>query len=90
MCSSDLLGDYLVSELKKSGFEIISPLARKYRSGITVIKIKNPLEMENILLKKNIIVTARGDGLRVAVHIYNNKKDIDKFVFELKKSVSSV
>ncbi|HDL63801.1 MAG TPA: aminotransferase class V-fold PLP-dependent enzyme [Proteobacteria bacterium] len=84
------LGDYLVSELKKSGFEIISPLARKYRSGITVIKIKNPLEMENILLKNNIIVTARGDGLRVAVHIYNNKKDIDKFVFELKKSVSSV
>ena len=81
------LGDYLVEKLKESGFEIISPLAERYRSGITVIKINNSEEMVNKLSEKNIIVTARGDGLRVSVHIYNNKRDIDKFVFELKKNI---
>ncbi len=83
------LGDYLVGKLKESGFEIISPLAKRYRSGITVIKIQNPEEAVNKLAKKNIIVTPRGEGLRAAVHIYNNKKDIDKFIFELSKQLAS-
>jgi len=81
------LGDYLARRLKEAGLEIISPLDKKYRSGITLIKIMNPELVVKKLYKKNIIVSARGGGLRVSVHIYNNKRDIDRFVSELQKII---
>jgi len=80
------LGDYVVKRMKDAGLEIISPLDKKYRSGITIIKIENPELVVKKLYKKNIIVSARGGGLRVSVHIYNNKKDVDTFVSELMKT----
>jgi len=73
------LGDYLTEGIKRLGLEIISPLDRKYRSGITIIKMEDPGVIVKALYKKNIIVSARGGGLRVSVHIYNNQKEIDIF-----------
>jgi selenocysteine lyase/cysteine desulfurase len=34
--------------------------------------------------KKKIIVSARGNGIRVSPHFYNNEDDIDKLVSALK------
>lgn len=39
------LDDYLAEKLKAMNLEVISPLAKKYRSGITIIKIKNAKEI---------------------------------------------
>ncbi|MBW3004765.1 aminotransferase class V-fold PLP-dependent enzyme [Candidatus Woesearchaeota archaeon] len=83
------LNDYLVKKLKELNIEIVSPLAKKYRSGITIVKLKNAKELVPKLFKKNIVVSARKKGLRVSMHIYNNKKDIDHFVSELKKILGS-
>ncbi|MBO8182337.1 MAG: aminotransferase class V-fold PLP-dependent enzyme [Archaeoglobus sp.] len=97
------LGDYLVEkleeleelkELRELGgsegtvkLEIVSPLEKKHRSGITVIKWKNAEEAVQKLYKENVIVSARGEGLRVSVHVYNNEEDVDKFVKELQRLV---
>jgi selenocysteine lyase/cysteine desulfurase len=35
------------------------------------------------LFKKNIIVSARGAGLRVSASIFNNEEDVEIFVKEL-------
>jgi selenocysteine lyase/cysteine desulfurase len=35
--------------------------------------------------KKKIIVSARGNGIRVSPHFYNNEEDIDKLVTALKR-----
>ena len=78
------LDDYLVKRLTELNLEIITPLDRKHRSGITVIKVKNPKAVAKKLLKKKVIVSARKDGLRISVHIYNNEKDINRFIKELK------
>lgn len=77
----------LVKKLKQLNLEILSPLDKKYRSGITIVKIKKAKEIVQKLYKKNIIVSAAGDGLRISMHIYNNKKDINRFASELQKLV---
>ena len=79
------LADYLADKLKENNFEIVSPLERKYRSGITIVKMENATKIVEKLKKKGIMVSARGEGLRVSVHFYNNEKDIDTFIEELKK-----
>ena len=33
--------------------------------------------------KKGIMVSARGDGIRVSPHFYNNEQDIDKLILNL-------
>jgi selenocysteine lyase/cysteine desulfurase len=85
------LGDYLVKKLEELDSElsqqIVSPLDRKYRSGITVIGLKNAETIVQELHKKNIVVSARGRGLRVSVHVYNNEEDVDKLMSELGKLV---
>ncbi len=83
------LGDYLVERLEELKLVIVSPLDRKYRSGITVLKMKTE-DADRVvqqLYGRNIIVSARGEGLRISVHIYNNEEDVDKLVSELRKLV---
>jgi len=64
--------------------QILSPIEeRKYRSGIVLFKItkKKPVGVVQELEKKNkIIVSARGKGIRVSTHFYNNEEDIDKLI----------
>jgi hypothetical protein len=35
------------------------------------------------LFKKNIIVSARGAGMRISASIFNNEQDVDSFIKEL-------
>jgi selenocysteine lyase/cysteine desulfurase len=36
-------------------------------------------------MRERIIVSARGKGIRVSPHFYNNEEDIDKLVTALKR-----
>ncbi|HMH09400.1 MAG TPA: aminotransferase class V-fold PLP-dependent enzyme, partial [Candidatus Nitrosopolaris rasttigaisensis] len=71
------LTDYLIDNLQKMKLEILSPIEeRKYRSGIILFKArnKNPIDTVIELEKKSkIIVSARGNGIRVSTHFYNNE-----------------
>ena len=79
------LTDYLVEKLREFKVEIISPLEEeKGRSGIIVFKERNAQEIVRKLERRRIMVSARGDGIRVSPHFYNNENDIDMLVSELK------
>jgi selenocysteine lyase/cysteine desulfurase len=81
------LTDYLIDKLVNIDIEILSPVAeKKYRSGIIVFKPKkeNPSQIVMKLQKSNrIIVSARGKGIRVSPHFYNNEEDIDNLISAL-------
>lgn len=81
------LNNYLEIQLKQINLQVVSPLDKKHRSGISIVKINNPAKIAKLLHKKNIIVSAKKSGLRVSLHVYNNKEDINKFVLELSKLV---
>ena len=68
--------------------QILSPIEeKKYRSGIILFKArkKKPVEIVTELGKRsNIIVSARGNGIRVSTHFYNNEQDVDRLIIGLK------
>ncbi|HET7344274.1 MAG TPA: aminotransferase class V-fold PLP-dependent enzyme, partial [Nitrososphaeraceae archaeon] len=80
--------DYLIDKLQNLNLEILSPIEEKrYRSGIIVFKPKGRKPVDVVMeleKKKKIIVSARGNGIRISPHFYNNEDDIDKLVTALK------
>jgi cysteine desulfurase / selenocysteine lyase len=71
------LTSYLVEKLQELDLDIISPLEEeKMRSGIIVFKMPDALEIVRKLEEKRIIVSARGGGIRVSPHFYNNEEDV--------------
>jgi selenocysteine lyase/cysteine desulfurase len=79
------LTSYLVEKLHDLNLDIISPLEEeKSRSGIIVFKIPDALEIVRKLEEKRIFVSARGGGIRVSPHFYNNEEDIDILIRALR------
>ena len=74
------LTNYLHEQLEKNGIRIVSATGAEFRSGITIIDLKNKEEVAALLGKKNILLSVRNRGLRVSLHFYNNFEDIDRFV----------
>ena len=77
------LTDYLIEKLGELGFEIVSPREKINRSGIVVFKTNHPRQVWKKCLGRNIFVSARGEGIRVAPHFYNTNEEINRFVSNL-------
>lgn len=78
------LNRLLEEKLLEIGVKVISQKENKNRSGIIIAKIKNPKIVVEELMKKNIIVSARGEGIRISASIFNNEDDIFTAIAELK------
>jgi len=77
------LNHLLERKIRTLGIEVIVQKEDKNRSGILIAKIPNPKIVVDELLKKNIIVSARGEGLRVSASIFNNEEDVAAFTQHL-------
>ena len=77
------LVEHLHGALDRHRFPIASPRPLQYRAGITIVPFENAAEAAARLAAAGIIVAARGAGLRVAPHIYNDEADVDRFVAAL-------
>jgi selenocysteine lyase/cysteine desulfurase len=78
------LTQYLIERLAELKIQILSPLANLHRSAIIVFKSRSPEYLVKYLGKRQIIVSARGGGIRVSPHFYNNEGDIDRLILALK------
>ena len=77
------LTDYLCELLREKNYEIISSREPNEKSQIVCIKPKAPQsssELAAFLEKNQIIVSPRGEGLRISPHIFNNRADIKKLI----------
>jgi len=78
------LADRLERGLLEKGMEILSPRREGEKSGI--ISFRHPVGGRDYeaytedLQKRKIVVSARGGGVRVSPHFYNNEDDIDAFL----------
>jgi selenocysteine lyase/cysteine desulfurase len=80
------LTDNLCDRLRSKDYELISSRAPDERSQIVCIKHRGGLtsgEIAKRLEAENIIVSPRGDRLRIAPHFFNNETDIDRLVANL-------
>ena len=83
-----LLTDYLHQCLDQAGVPIRSPRAKEHRSAITMVAVADPPLVARRLKERNVFVSARGKGLRVSTHFYNNHEDVDRFVAELQPIIA--
>jgi len=79
------LTGYAITKLKKLNATILTPIEQESeRSGILIVKVKEPETVKLQLREKGIILSKRGDGLRISCHIFNNFEDIDLCIEALK------
>lgn len=72
------------SALKKAGVELAFDFEPSESSGILILKTKYPAsELEASLAAKNIFVSARPTGLRIALHWFNDEEDIRRLISAL-------
>ena len=80
------LTDFLCELLAGKDYEIISSREKGEKSQIVSIKHRNGLASSEIakkLERENIVVSPRGDRLRISPQFYNNREDIEKLVEHL-------
>lgn len=72
----------LRERLAAKGFVPNAPLG----SGICVFPIEGaPLEVARALYARGVMVSARGVGLRVATHAFNDESDVDKLLWAMEQ-----
>jgi selenocysteine lyase/cysteine desulfurase len=82
----DELTDYLCELLAGKKYEVISSRALGEKSAIVCIRHLDGLtsnEIASRLQSEDIIISPRGDRLRIAPHFYNNREDIEKLAAAL-------
>jgi cysteine desulfurase/selenocysteine lyase len=82
----DELTDYLCELLAGKNYEIVSSRAPNEKSAIVCIRHRNgltPNEIAKTLEEEMIVVSPRGDRVRISPHFYNNREDIERLVTTL-------
>jgi selenocysteine lyase/cysteine desulfurase len=80
---------YLSRQLEQwlinDNFPVIPVLKETCRSGIVMMKTAGASLLVMELAKRNILLSARGEGLRISVHIFNNEEDLEKLMNALRE-----
>ena len=79
------LNKLLQQKAEALGFSVIAPQSDENRSGILIIRTNNAKRIKEELAAKNIIISVRGEGIRVSVSYFNNEDDIEVFIREAEK-----
>ncbi|MCS6873396.1 MAG: aminotransferase class V-fold PLP-dependent enzyme [Acidobacteriota bacterium] len=80
------LTDFLCEKAKEKGYKVYSSRRKGEKSQIVAICPKNGSSAQEItksLEKKNIIISARNNLLRISPHFFNNEDDIEILVDHL-------
>lgn len=77
------LSQYTIKLSKEYNLEIITP--ENKRAGIVVIKLNKAREVVQELANDNIIVSPRGEGIRISTHFYNTEDEIQKTIEKIAK-----
>lgn len=80
-------GDYLEAGLNELGAEFVVPRTNQEKTGILTFKLPSISDYEKLvqqLNEKNIFVNTRRAALRVSVHHYNNKREMDLLLQHLR------
>jgi len=81
------LSAFTIEKANEYGLTIVSPQTLENKGITTSIYVENASFIEQEMRKKDIIVSARHDVIRIAPHIYNTKDDIVHALDTLKKLI---
>ncbi len=70
------LASTLISESVERGFEVLTPPEPELRGPLVVLGAHDAPKLVEILAQEGIVVSSRGDGLRISFHYYNIPEDV--------------
>lgn len=73
----DRLVERFARGARERGFDVATPDAAAARGPLVVVRTTDAAAMVGRLEARGIIASARGTGLRVSFHAYNNDEDVD-------------
>jgi selenocysteine lyase/cysteine desulfurase len=76
-CIRDLVQRF-ADGARAQGWEVVTPADAARRGPLVVLRAANVPEIVKRLQNRGIVVSARGTGLRVSFHAYNNDRDVDR------------
>jgi selenocysteine lyase/cysteine desulfurase len=85
------LTDILVAGLQKMELPLVSPLEKKFRSGIVTFRLSPEkstpaiAELQDHLFAKGIYTSIRHGGLRLSPHFYNTEEEVETTLKEIKE-----
>lgn len=80
------LCNYLVEELIRLGVKLMTPIESSHRAGIVSFLHDACEDLANSLARDHDVHVWGGDGrIRVSVHLYNDREDVDAFLRGLSK-----
>jgi selenocysteine lyase/cysteine desulfurase len=71
------LVERFASGARERGFDVVTPDDPAARGPLVVVRSTDAAAMVRRLEARGIIASARGTGLRVSFHAYNNEEDVD-------------
>lgn len=75
------LSGYAIEALQARGHEVRTPQAREKRAGIVnFVPRKSVPALQQKFEKEKIHVSRRGGGIRLSLHMYNPRQEIERFV----------
>jgi len=73
------LTESVIDRADAAGIPVRTPRDRKARGGTVNLRVgPNAAEIEAALYARDVCVDARGDGIRVAPHFFNDERDLDR------------
>lgn len=79
------LNRYLTARLAEEGWRILSPLGDEtMRSAETLVAVSNPERVVAELAARDVLVTQKPEGIRVATHFFNGEEDVEHLMSALK------
>ncbi|HSF20001.1 MAG TPA: aminotransferase class V-fold PLP-dependent enzyme [Vicinamibacteria bacterium] len=79
------LASDLIDGAKSRGFRVLTPEEPESRGPLVVIGCGDSQRIVEALAAENIVVSARGTGLRVSFHYYNLPEDVDALLSGLER-----
>jgi selenocysteine lyase/cysteine desulfurase len=82
----EMLTDYLCERLSGRPYEVVSSRAKNEKSQIVSIRSlegHSPMSLFQKLRTQHILTAPRGDGLRIAPHVYNCTDEINQLIAAL-------
>lgn len=83
------LNDLIRKELQKRKLPLLSPTAKKERSGIISFLVQDPYSIHRKLKLEKIITSVRADAIRLSPHAYNTREEILSFFSALDRLMES-
>ena len=79
--------DYLIDNIQREHYEIITPLASRQRGGILSFRHrrKSNQELYRSLLKRGVLCAPRAGGVRFSPHFYTSRQDLDQALSSLER-----